>query len=270
MKGFDKVKVKEEPIDELPAVNSNSTLASVKPRLSSSNESIKPSLNRDPRLKNLAMNPATSAKRSAFLSSTLKAPELTRTTARSTLNTDEQIKNIQMKTKEMRKLIAEPSTSFYSNIPAAPFAPSRSLESRSPVISNNHSARFISHATSENIHDALEGRNRNISSEVQITAQRVGADLDAISKRIRSQVSDSQTTYTLNTRSITTQTNADTETGVTSVPQTNKIFATVGTQTTKNDGVLTIWNVKDLTDIQRKALLEFKKVNFCFLVDFKS
>jgi hypothetical protein len=48
-----------------------------------------------------------------------------------------------------------------------------------------------------------------------------------------------------------------------------KTCATVGTQTTANDGTFTIWNLSDLTGTQRKALQDLKKVSEEFKITLK-
>lgn len=295
--------IKEEPLDDeevpesLPVVvegfvdpRQHSNLSSVPEihakirRVSSeSNQIDEPRINfgastsapsRDPRLRNPA-NVASAVKRQMFLEGSLHADDLIRGTSTKDLDYQpKQIKKIRTHTGDVEKTINSQSTSFHSNLPNVQVLPTGMVENRSPVISNNHNAHFVSFATPDNIKEALKAqRYRNIPRDVQDTAQRVGADLDAISQRMRSRQEETLTSYSSNSRTLSTQTNSRAEATSQasnqslSVTQNGKTSVEAETQTTKNSGVfsITIDNLSELTNSQRKALEEFKKVRiFCF------
>lgn len=215
---------------------------------------------RDPRLRNSSTvpNPTAAIKRQAFLSGSLRADDLIKASSRKDVELQpKQIKNIRNHTGEVHKAMNKESTSFYSNLPNVPVLPPGTQTNRSPVISNNHNAHFVSHAPPENIRQSMEfQRCLNIPRGVQETAQRFGADLDAISQRMRSPMPETSTYYSSNSRSFCTQTD-QVEIGKSSTKETK----TQETQTTKNTGVFSITiDLATLNSSQRKALDEFKKV----------
>jgi hypothetical protein len=219
---------------------------------------------RDPRLQSSTLNPTMDAKRSAFLSGSLKADELLKGTVRvNPAVQPKRIKDIRTHISDIQKTISSQPSSFYARLPEVPVAPSGSRDNRSPFISNNHSAHFPSQSSSESIRATLEARRfRNVSASNEQLALQVGADLDSISQSIQPAVQDSQTCYSDNNRSISTQTNPV-------AIEVTKTCATVGTQTTANDGTFTIWNLSDLTGTQRKALQDLKKVSEEFKITLK-
>jgi hypothetical protein len=218
------------------------------------------STSRDPRIRipSSVANPA-AAKRQAFLDATLKADDMLRGSSTKDLHYQpKQIQQIRRHTGDVQKIINQQSSTFYSNLPASPVTPT---SNRSPVISNNHNAQFVSFATSENIRESLEAqRYRNISRNVQETAQRVGADLDSLSQRMRAPVQEVMISYSSNSRTLCTQT--DPVDFATTSNGSGRKLDNKATQTTKNNGVfsITIDDLSKLNNAQRKALEEFKKL----------
>lgn len=114
---------------------------------------------RDPRIRNSLLS-AGKAKREAFLNENLNADDLIQGSSKQDVESQpQQIKDI----RKLSEAISSLQTSYFSTFKALPVAP--------PGEHDNHSARFVSHATSENILESLEARRvRNISAEVQKTS----------------------------------------------------------------------------------------------------
>lgn len=201
-------------------------------------------------------------KRDGFLTGLIKAEQLINATPKNYDSLPEPIKNIRREIELQHKTISEPSSAFYATIPNVPLISSGIQERRSPLVTNNHNALFVSQATNENVRDALQAqRYRNVPRSLQAIAPR--ADLDALSQSISVTSNGSHLSIMSyndgNHRTIGSQT-------VDTVPVPSCNVEHKATQTTKNSGVFTITidDVNKLSKEHRNALIEFKRVS-CFI-----
>jgi hypothetical protein len=154
--------------------------------------------------------------------------------------------NAKRKAYDARNLLTTRQDSFYANIPKNPRIPDDHGSNRSPLTGS----LFMSQATKGTAHEALSGlRYRNIPQNIQDAGNRVGADLDEISQAMEPPVA--------------TETPFDDLVSEDRIGDTKKTFADKEIQTTKNTGgfSITIDDLSTLTDQQRKALHDFKKVS---------
>lgn len=209
------------------------------------------------------------AKQRTFLAGTITASDfISGSSQRGTDYQQKVIRDAQNAAGKFLNMMNVPPPSFISNIPTGPFLEGGHAQQRSPLTVSNRNALFLSQASSGNVQEALLAqRYRNIPQNTQAIGVQIGADLDALSRNIKSESADassSEIVFIDNTRTIFTQTDfpSDAPTPVQPEPST-KTFKDRGMQTITNNGSfsITIDHLADLTKEQRKALEDFKKVN---------
>lgn len=249
--------------DRVPAIRSDQTAS---PPINWQNfpqpgPSTSSSSNRDPRIKRTNSQ---EPRRQAFLQGQLSAENIIQATEKSSSYPDSAIvRNAFQAAREGHERLTLASSSntprpFIAVVPRTHLIAGSHEQRRSPLISSDHNALFVSQATRGNVEDAWFGqRYGNIPRDLQAMGNLLDVDLDRVATAERARLPEArrkttETSFAENCRTIGTQ-----------VEGLSKTSVDKETQTTKNtEGFdFFIENVRALTQEQRDALAVFKEVS---------